>query len=67
MTARVEMFCGVFPDGVVAAANMSAAHTKAKMDPLHPQLETFFAAFRRAGLDVLNEIQMTAFFHGTLI
>ena len=60
MAARVEVFRCVFPDGVVAAADMSAAHTQAEVDPLHSKLETFFATLGSPRLYVMNLIEVTA-------
>ena len=60
--------CGsMLADRIVATADVSARHAETKMYPLHPELETFFATFRRAGFDILNEIQMAAFFHRALV
>jgi hypothetical protein len=67
MIARVEVFRCVLSDRIVATSNMSARQAKTKMHPFHPQLETFLATLGRAGWDVLNEIQMAAFFHGALV
>jgi hypothetical protein len=64
--ARVEVCGSVLADRIVATSDVSACHAETQMHPLHPELETFFATFRRAGLDVLNEIQMAAFFHSAL-
>ena len=63
----MEMRSGVFANRIVATSHVSARHAETKMYPLHPQLETLLAALGCAGLDVPNEIQMAAFFHGVLV
>jgi hypothetical protein len=63
----MEVRRSVLADRIVATSDVSACHAETKMYPLHPQLETFLATFRRAGVDVLNEIQMAAFFHDALV
>jgi hypothetical protein len=57
----------VFADRIVATSDVSTCHAEAKMNPLHPQLETFLATLGRSGVDVPNEIEMAAFFHGVLV
>ena len=67
MTARVGVFSRMLSDRIIATSYMSARHAETKMYPHHSELETFLATFRRARLDVLNEIQMAAFLHGALV
>ncbi len=53
----------VFADRVVATANMPAGETKTQMHPVHPHLETLFASFGRAWIDIANRIEVAAGSH----
>jgi hypothetical protein len=62
-----EVFGRVFIDRVVAAPDMAAAKTKAEMNPLRADGETFLAPFGRIGFLLPNLIQMRAAAgHGSL-
>lgn len=45
---------------VVAATNMAAGETEAKVDPLTAHFETFFTSIRRTGTHIANISQMRA-------
>lgn len=56
----MEVFGGVLARGLVTAADVPAGKAQPKVYPLTVRLEAFLTAFGRAGLHVMNLIQMRA-------
>jgi len=52
---------GVTVSRIVAAPDLAAAHAQPQVNPGVAHRQTFLAAFRRARLDILNQVEVPAF------
>ncbi|MHB1958811.1 MAG: hypothetical protein ACYCO5_07240 [Acidobacteriaceae bacterium] len=60
----MKMFGRVFILGGVAAADVAALQTEAKMDPIVADLQALLTALRGAWSDIADLIEVGALFHG---
>jgi len=63
----VKVLGGVGVGGIIAAADVAAVETEPEMHPLVAGRETFFAAVRRFGRDVVNVRKVFALLRHTVV
>jgi hypothetical protein len=67
MLGVVKMLSGVLVLGRVAAADMTAFHTKPKVDPGIARFEAFLATLRGVWLNFLDFIEMGTGRHSSIV